>query len=73
MLIIIITKIIIIIKKLLNRRRVLVISIVLGALETVPKGLEKRLEELEIRERIETKETTELLRSARRQRKFLSN
>ena len=44
--------------------KVTMILIVVGALETVPKGLEKRLEELEIRERIETIQTT-VLSSAR--------
>ena len=40
-------------KKLWNMK-VKVISIVFGALGTVPKGLEKGLESLEIRGRIET-------------------
>ena len=43
-------------KKLWNMR-VTVIPIVAGALGTFPKGLEKRLEELEIRRRIETIQT----------------
>ena len=51
-------------KKLWNMR-VTVIPLVIGALGTVPKGLERGLVELEIRERIETIETTALLRSAR--------
>ena len=38
---------------------------VIGALGTVPKGLDKRLEELEIRGRIETVQTTILRRLAR--------
>ena len=42
-----------------------VIPIVVGALGTIPKCLEKRLEKLEIRERIETIQTTALLQSAR--------
>ena len=36
-----------------------------NTLGTVPKGLERRPEELEIRRRIETIQTTEFLRSAR--------
>ena len=44
-------------KKLWNMR-VKVIPIVVGALEMVPKSLGKRLEELEIRGRIETIQTT---------------
>ena len=49
----------------LKRRRnmkVKVISIIVG---TVPKGLEKRLEELEIKGRTETIQTTALLKPAR--------
>ena len=42
-----------------------VIPIAVGALRTVPKGLERGLEELEIRGRIETIQTTTLLRLAR--------
>ena len=38
--------------------------IVIGALETFPKGLERRLEELEIDGRFETIQTTALLWSA---------
>ena len=41
------------------------IPIVIGALGTVAEGLETRLDKLEIRERIETLQTTELLRSAK--------
>ena len=51
-------------KKLWNMR-VKVIPIVVGALGTIPKSLEKRLEDLEIRGRIETIQTTALLQSAR--------
>ena len=51
-------------KKLWNMT-VTVVPIMVGALGTVPKGLEKRLEELEIRRRIEPIQTTALLRSAR--------
>ena len=50
-------------KKLWNMR-VKVIPIIVGALGTVPINLEKRLEDLEIRGRIETIQTTALLRSA---------
>ena len=42
-----------------------VIPIVIGALGTVTKGLVKRLEDLEIRRRVETIQTRALLRSAR--------
>ena len=45
--------------------RVKVIPIVVGALGTVPINLEKRLEGLEIRGRIETTQTTALLQSSR--------
>ena len=41
--------------------KVTVILIVLGAFETVPKGPEKRLRELEIKGRIKTIQTTGLL------------
>ena len=40
----------------------MVIPVVTGVLWMVPKGFEKRLEELEIRERIKTLQTIELLR-----------
>ena len=40
------------------------IAIVADALKMIPKGLEKRLEELEIRYRIETVQTTALMRLA---------
>ena len=52
------------VKKLWNMR-VTVMSIGVGTLVTVPKGMEKRLEELEIRGRIETTQTTAVLKSAR--------
>ena len=42
-----------------------IILIVIAMLETVPKSLKVELEELEIRERIKTIQTTVLLRSAR--------
>ena len=41
---------------------VTLIAIVVGALGTVLKGLEKRLEELEISGRIETIQTTALIK-----------
>ena len=40
------------------------VPLVLGALGTIPLGLEKRLEELEIRERIETVQSSTFLKSA---------
>ena len=45
----------------------------ISELGTVPKGLERRLEELEVQERIETIQTTVLLRSARILRRVLEN
>ena len=51
-------------KKLWNMM-VKFVPIVIGALGTVPKGLEKNLSELEIKGRIETIQTTALLKSAR--------
>ena len=45
--------------------KVTVIPILIGALGTVTKGLVKGLENLEIRERVETIQITALLRSAR--------
>ena len=59
-------------KKLLNMK-VTVILIVVGALWMIPKGLEKSLEEVEIRARIETIPTTALLKSARILRKVMEN
>ena len=57
-------------KKLWNMK-VNVIPIVVGALEIVPNSLEKRLENLEIRGRIETIQTTALLQSTRILRRVL--
>ena len=57
-------------RKLWNMR-VTVIPIVIGALRTVSKGLERWLEELEIRVQIDTILTTELLKSARILRRVL--
>ena len=51
-------------KKLWNMK-VMAIAIVVGSLETVHKGLDKRLGELEIRGRIETIQITTLLGSIR--------
>ena len=51
--------------------RVAVIPVVVGALRSVPKNQEKRLDELDIRGRIETTHTTTLLKSARLLRKGL--
>ena len=45
--------------------KVTVITMVVGAFGTDPKGLERGLKELEIRGRIETIQTTTLLRSTR--------
>ena len=58
-------------KKLWNMI-VKVIPIGVGALGTVPINLEKRLEDLEIRGRIETIQTTALLQSARILRRDLT-
>ena len=52
-------------KKLWNMR-VTVIPIVVGALGTIPKSMEKRPEEQEIREIIETIQTTILPRSVKK-------
>ena len=51
-------------KKLWNMK-VTVIPIVIGALGKIPKGLLKRLEDLEIGGQVETIQTTALLRLAR--------
>ena len=48
-----------------------VIPVVIGALGTVTKGLIKGREDLEIRGRVKTIQTTALSRSARILRKFL--
>ena len=49
------------------------ISVVVGAIKTVSKGSAKRLEELEIRGRIDTIQTTVFLRSARILRRVLES
>ena len=51
--------------------RVTVIPIVVGALETVPKGLEKGVEQLKTGESIETIQTTVMSRLARIPRRVL--
>ena len=51
--------------------KVTVIPIVIGALGTILKGLIKELEEVEIREQVETIQTTALLRSYRILRRVL--
>ena len=51
-------------KKLWNRK-VTIVPIVIGALGTTTKGLLKGLEDLEIGGRVETIQTTPLLRTAR--------
>ena len=57
-------------KKLWNMK-VRVIPIVIGALGTVTKGLVQGLEDLEMRGRVETIQTTELSRSSRILRRVL--
>ena len=57
-------------KKLWNMK-VTIIPIVIGAFGTVTKGLLKGLEDLEIRGRVETVQTTKLLRTARILRRVL--
>ena len=56
---------------MLCNMRVIVIPVVVDALGTVPKGLESRLEELEIRRRIKIIQATVLLRIVRIMRKVL--
>ena len=51
--------------------KVKIVLIVIGALYTVTKGLLKSLEDLEIRGRVETIQTTALLRTARILRRVL--
>ena len=57
-------------KKMWNMK-VTIIPIVIGALDTVTKGLLKELEDLEVRGRVETIQTTALLRTARILRRVL--
>ena len=51
--------------------KVMVTPIVIGALGTIPKGLEKKLEDIEIRRQVETIRTIALLWSARILRRVL--
>ena len=51
-------------KKMWNMK-VMIVQIVTGALGTITKGLLKRLEDLEVGGRVETIQTTALLRTAR--------
>ena len=51
--------------------KVTIVPIVIGALGTVIKGLLKGLEDLEVSERVETIQTTALLRTARILRQVL--
>ena len=51
--------------------KVTVIPIVIDALRTIPQGLVKELEELELREEVEIIQNTSLLRSARILRRIL--
>ena len=51
--------------------KMMVMPIVIGALGTVPKGLVQGLEDFEIRGRVETIQTTALLRSAKILRRVL--
>ena len=57
-------------KKLWNMK-VTIVPIVIGALETVTKGLLKGLEDLEVGGRVETIQTTASLRTARILRRVL--
>ena len=53
--------------------QVTIIPIVIGAIRTVTKGLQKGLEDLEVGGRVETIQTTALLRTARILRRILEN
>ena len=53
--------------------KVTIIPIVIGAFGTVTKGLLKRLEKLEVGGRVETIQTTALLRMARILRRVLES
>ena len=57
--------------KKLGNMLLTIIPIVIGALETVTKGLLKGLEELEVGGRVETVQTTALLRTVRILRRIL--
>ena len=58
-------------KKKLLKMKVTIVPIVIGALGTVTKGLLKGLEDLEFGRRVETIQTTALLRTARILRRVL--
>ena len=58
-------------KKKLRNMQVTIIPIVIGAFGTVTKGLLKGLEDLEVGGRVETIQTTALLRTARILRRVL--
>ena len=51
--------------------KVTIVTIVIGAFDTITKGLLKDLEDLEVGGRVETIQTTALLRTARILRRFL--
>ena len=57
--------------KKLGNMKVTIIPIGIGAFETVTKGLLKGLEDLEVGGRVDTIQTTALLRTARILRKVL--
>ena len=57
-------------KKLCNMK-VVIVPVVIGALGTITKGLLKGLEDLEVGGRVETIQTTALLRTARILRRVL--
>ena len=56
---------------MLWNKKVTIVPIVIGALGTVTKGLLKSLEDLEVGGRVETIQTTALLRTARNMRRVL--
>ena len=58
------------VKKLWNMK-VTIVPIVIGAFDTITKGLLKGLEDLEVGRRVETIQTTALLRTARILRRVL--
>ena len=51
--------------------KVTIVTIVIGAFDTVPKGILKGLESLEFGDRVETIQTTALLKTARILRRVL--
>ncbi len=58
-------------KRKLWNMKVTIVPIVIGAFRTVTKGLLKGLEDLEVGGRVETIQTTELLKTARILRRVL--